>query len=78
MRSLLVSLEKPEYNFGVSSVQDLELDHPPSIFGKTYCGCVWSDLRAEYRRLNEGQKEAVRKVLAAKDYVLLLGMPGTG
>lgn len=78
MRSLLVSLEKPEYNFSNPSVLDLDLDNPPSIFGKTYSGCVWLALRAEYQQLNEGQREAVRKVLAARDYVLLLGMPGTG
>ena len=28
--------------------------------------------------LNENQKEAVARVLAAKDYTVILGMPGTG
>ncbi|XP_068650262.1 DNA replication ATP-dependent helicase/nuclease JHS1 [Aristolochia californica] len=30
------------------------------------------------KSLNEDQRRAVRKILAAKDYTLILGMPGTG
>lgn len=36
------------------------------------------DLHREYSSLNQGQKEAVKKVLCAQDYTLLLGLPGTG
>ena len=35
-------------------------------------------LVTEYLNLNGDQQEAVKKVLSARDYVLLLGMPGTG
>lgn len=43
-----------------------------------YPGCNPFDLYKEYSSLNPGQKEAVRKVLYAQDYALLLGLPGTG
>jgi superfamily I DNA and/or RNA helicase len=35
-------------------------------------------LLKEYKRLNSGQKEAVKRVISSLDYTLLLGMPGTG
>lgn len=38
--------------------------------------CTGSDLVS--KNLNEDQTEAVRKVLLAEDYALILGMPGTG
>ena len=41
-------------------------------------GCNPFDLYKEYSSLNQGQKEAVKKVLFAQDYALLLGLPGTG
>ena len=43
-----------------------------------YQGCYPMDLHREYSSLNQGQKEAVKKVLCAQDYTLLLGLPGTG
>ncbi|CAE7420066.1 JHS1, partial [Symbiodinium microadriaticum] len=43
-----------------------------------YRGCLPFDLLREYCDLNADQQAAVAKVLSAKDYVLLLGMPGTG
>lgn len=46
------------------------------------CACLFSDpgkLEAMFRTaLNEDQRAAVRKLVTAKDYALLLGMPGTG
>lgn len=41
-------------------------------------GCGPSELRREFTGLNEGQRDALMKVVGAKDYVLILGMPGTG
>ena len=43
-----------------------------------YPGCNPIELYQEYVKLNEGQKDAVKKVLATNDYTLLLGLPGTG
>jgi AAA domain len=43
-----------------------------------YPGCGPTDLYREYSALNHGQKHAVKKVLCAQDYTLLLGLPGTG
>jgi AAA domain len=43
-----------------------------------YPGCSPMDLYREYSYLNRGQKDAVKKVLCAQDYTLLLGLPGTG
>jgi len=50
------------------------------IFGglTVYPGCVPFALCDEFRTLNPGQAAAVRKVLLADDYALLLGLPGTG
>lgn len=43
-----------------------------------YPGCHPLDLWKEYGDFNEGQQECIRNLLVAQDYVLLLGMPGTG
>ena len=43
-----------------------------------YPGCNPFELYKEYSSLNQGQKDAVKKVLFARDYALLLGLPGTG
>ena len=50
------------------------------IFGglTVFPGCVPFALCDEFRTLNPGQAAAVRKVLLADDYALLLGLPGTG
>lgn len=43
-----------------------------------YAGCHPLRLLQEYKSLNSGQQNAVKKVIASKDYTLLLGMPGSG
>ena len=43
-----------------------------------YPGCNPIELYQEFCHLNAGQRECVRNVLLAQDYVLLLGLPGTG
>jgi len=43
-----------------------------------YPGCNPIQLFEEFCALNAGQRECVRNVLLAQDYVLLLGLPGTG
>ena len=43
-----------------------------------YPGCNPFELFKEYSALNQGQKNALKNVLFAHDYTLLLGLPGTG
>lgn len=38
----------------------------------------WREFAKHTEHLNTNQKEAVKRVLSAKDYALILGMPGTG
>lgn len=38
----------------------------------------WREFVKHTKHLNANQREAVKKVLSAKDYALVLGMPGTG
>jgi hypothetical protein len=59
------------------------IDAPPSAAGRGAAAggirsCAPAALMEEYKRLNGDQQEALKKVLSARDYVLLLGMPGTG
>jgi DNA replication ATP-dependent helicase Dna2 len=51
-----------------------------NIFGglTVYPGCDPVQLVEEFKTLNSGQAAAVRKILLAEDYSLLLGLPGTG
>lgn len=55
---------------------------PPGFENLDWLDNKYSNDRKEYLRhtekLNASQKEAVKKVLGAKDYALILGMPGTG
>ncbi len=50
------------------------------VFGGlvVYPGCSPMRLLREFQQLNDGQREAIRKILVAEDYALLLGLPGTG
>jgi hypothetical protein len=41
-----------------------------------YPGCNPLDLHDEFLLLNDGQKAAIRKMLLAENYSLLLGLPG--
>jgi hypothetical protein len=43
-----------------------------------YAGCHPLTLLQEYKMLNSGQQDVVKKVIASLDYTLLLGMPGSG
>jgi hypothetical protein len=43
-----------------------------------HSGCLPNTLHEEYCQMNLGQQQAVMKALSAHDYVLLLGMPGSG
>lgn len=67
----------------------VQLDPPPrfvdlsveSLFtcgGVDVPGCDQNRLRQDFGRLNSDQKEAVLKVIAAEDFALIQGLPGTG
>jgi hypothetical protein len=57
---------------------ELSLAGQCMVLGQTfYQGCLPTDLYREYCELNHGQRQAVEKVLSARDYALLLGMPGS-
>jgi AAA domain len=66
---------------GVRRGQNMEV-HIPMGEGLSdlviYPGCNPFELYKEFTSLNEGQRDAVKKVFCARDYVLLLGLPGTG
>jgi hypothetical protein len=63
-----------------------ELKHFKDIRGESFTisrylfhsGCLPNELYQEYCLMNPGQQQAVMKALSAQDYVLLLGMPGSG
>jgi DNA replication ATP-dependent helicase Dna2 len=56
--------------------------YPPAFENLDWIGDPHSHDREEYlkhtRKLNANQKEAIKRALRAKDYALILGMPGTG
>lgn len=91
MRTLLIDLSRPEFDrlscddvlaptYGTGSILAYTVPDriAPIGSGKIYPGCLPADIRQEVAMLNEGQNESVKKVVCAKDYVLMLGMPGTG
>ena len=87
MKSLLIDLAKPEFvtprDIDVLSPSYKAFNDSDGTFGiETKCNnisaCNPSDIRQQFDMLNSGQKAAVEKVVCARDYVLMLGMPGTG
>ncbi len=74
MRNNLAQLFYPDDANGDAKRRSLIVDlHEPEFED------VWAPDAAEIpAHLNVDQQEAMRKVLTAKDYALILGMPGTG
>ncbi|XP_051146312.1 DNA replication ATP-dependent helicase/nuclease JHS1 [Andrographis paniculata] len=78
MRYNLVQLFLP--NEYCSRLRKMVVDLEAPVFDH---GCVFSQdpaisyIRSE-KSLNDDQRKAILKILAAKDYALILGMPGTG
>ena len=74
---LVVRLEPPRFaDFLGRQVEASSLFRSPRL--DTAKGCSPSELIEEYGQLNSDQREAVVRVIAAEDYALLRGMPGTG
>jgi hypothetical protein len=63
-----------------SSADDASQSKKMLVVGtlRVFPGCNPFDLHREFKVLNSGQREAMRKILSAQDYALLLGLPGTG
>jgi DNA replication ATP-dependent helicase Dna2 len=80
-RRFIVDLEAPAFDAGEGGAGKDE-GREGEAHSKESCGedCAGSACRQGHVQevVNEEQRVALRRVLAAKDYVLLLGMPGTG
>lgn len=86
MKELLISLRKPEFDSVKHLTGSIRMFSPrdESILSyvsgvknhkyAVYPGCDPQNLMSEFALLNDGQKSAVKAVLSARDYVLLLGV----
>ena len=63
--------------FGASALRSLIIEDRPPRFAPTIKSSFLAT-SASQATLNVDQRAAVKKVLSAKDYALVLGMPGTG
>ena len=71
VRGLVVDLRKPLFKNDENIINQ-------NFLTQQYHGCSASDLSRDLKYMNVQQEEAVRRIVCARDYVLLLGMPGTG
>ena len=63
--------------FGASSLRKLIVEHVPPTF--KHLSAEEHTLEPSHSaHLNVDQRKAIKKVMSAKDYALVLGMPGTG
>ena len=63
--------------FGVQALRRLIVENVAPTFNPTASAYTLAD-SASQASLNVDQKAAIEKVMSAKDYALVLGMPGTG
>ena len=68
IRRLIVDLDTPTFSCKEQPMATLAV----------YSGCHQQELSASFAALNPQQRHAVKRISSARDYVLLLGMPGTG
>ncbi|XP_078043010.1 DNA replication helicase/nuclease 2 [Augochlora pura] len=59
-------------------LREIVIDKKPATFEKVLSKSVISISADIIKKLNEDQKRAVLKTMAAKEYILIKGMPGTG
>ena len=76
IRNNLIRLMEKDV-FGVQALRRLIVENVAPVFKPTASAYTLADL-ASQDRLNVDQKAAIEKVMSAKDYALVLGMPGTG
>lgn len=63
--------------FGVQALRSLIVENVAPAFKPTASAYSFANT-ASQAKLNADQKAAIEKVMSAKDYALVLGMPGTG
>ena len=76
VRNNLISMMQKDI-FGAQALRKLIVEGIPPVF-KPICTDSDLDRTSSQRDLNTDQAEAIEKVMSAKDYALVLGMPGTG
>lgn len=76
IRNNLIRLMEKDL-FGVQALRRLIVEGVAPTFKPTASDYVLADT-ASQANLNVDQKAAIEKVMSAKDYALVLGMPGTG
>ncbi|KAL8748361.1 MAG: hypothetical protein Q9184_007361 [Pyrenodesmia sp. 2 TL-2023] len=76
IRNNLISLMDKDV-FGSQALRELIVDNAAPTF-RSRPGAYSLGNSASLDSLNDDQRNAVEKVLSAKDYALVLGMPGTG
>eukprot|EP01083_Nonionella_stella_P277847 944715_1 len=78
VRYNLMCLFLPESEGGNTKLRQLVVDLVAPTFLASPGPKLPDDLLKEFQELNVDQQRAIEKVLCAKDYALVLGMPGTG
>lgn len=73
LRDIVVRLRKPVYD----EILKHSMFNPPKSV-PLVPGCDLMDLVMEYAELNADQQAAAEKVLTARDYTMIQGLPGTG
>ena len=76
IRNNLIRLMEKDV-FGVQALRRLIIENVAPTFKPTASAYTLADT-ASQASLNVDQKAAIEKVMSAKDYALVLGMPGTG
>ena len=76
VRNNLISIMKKD-GFGARSLRRLVVEGATPSFEKPNPPYIF-DNSATQENLNVDQRKAIEKVMSAKDYALVLGMPGTG
>lgn len=76
IRNNLIRLMEKDV-FGVQALRRLIVENVAPTFKPTASAYTLADT-ASQASLNVDQKSAIEKVMSAKDYALVLGMPGTG
>lgn len=78
LRESIVHLKPPMFRSFSIEDSTRNMFTPNRIARRRIKGCDIGTLSREYSQLNIDQQTAVAKVMAAKDYTLIQGFPGTG